>query len=116
MRTALIDAFAPFYVMRLLHIISPSTAQEYVVMLRQTIGRHHVWVLTTMVVMVAATIGISAATGKVERSPECEHLARLVAGREHSMLDSQRFRETEQQAYGVCARDPAAFRKLIRTS
>lgn len=85
-------------------------------MLRQTIGHHHAWVLTTMGAMVVATIGISAATGKVERSPECAHLARLVAGREHSMLDSQRFRETEQQAYGVCARDPAAFRKLIRTS
>jgi hypothetical protein len=85
-------------------------------MLRQAIGRHHALVLTTMGIMVVATIGISAATGKVERSPECAHLARLVAGREHSILDSQRFRETEQQAYGVCARDPAAFRKLIRTS
>ena len=85
-------------------------------MLRQVTERYHVWVLTTMVFMVIATIGISAATGEVERSPECAHLARLVASREHSMLDSQRFRDTEQQAYGVCARDPAAFRKLIRIS
>lgn len=63
-----------------------------------------------------ATIGISAATGIAERSPECVQLARVVAGREHTMLDSRRFRETEKQAYSVCARDPAAFRKLIRVS
>lgn len=85
-------------------------------MLRQAVGRYHAWVLTTMGVMVITTIGISAATGSVERSPECAHLARLVAGREHSLLESRRFRETERQAYGACARDPAAFRKLIRTS
>ncbi len=63
-----------------------------------------------------AIVGISAAIGKADRSPECVQLARIVAGREHSMLDSRRFRDTERQAYGVCARDPVAFRKLIRIS
>jgi len=66
--------------------------------------------------MAIVTIGVTAAAGKPERSPECVQLARIVAGREHTMLDGRRFRETEQQAYGVCARDPAAFRKLIRVS
>jgi hypothetical protein len=41
-------------------------------------------------------------------------LARIVAGREHTMLDSRRFRDTERQAYHVCVQDPAVFRKLIR--
>jgi hypothetical protein len=85
-------------------------------MLRQTADRHHSLVMATMGIMLIATIGISVATGKVEDSPECAHLARLAAGRDHSLLDSQRFREAERQAYGVCARDPAAFRKLIRVS
>lgn len=85
-------------------------------MLRQMDKRLQTAVIATIGLFAAATIGISAATGKAEHSPECAQFARLVAAREHSMLDSQRFRDTEQQAYGVCARDPAAFRKLIRTS
>lgn len=70
--------------------------------------------LALVAVAFMATIGISAAIGKGERLPECAQLARLVAGRQHSMLDGQRFRDTERQAYSVCARDPAAFRKLVR--
>lgn len=70
--------------------------------------------LVLVAAVTVAMIGISAAIGKAERSPECVQLARIVAGREHSMLDSQRFRDTEQQAYRVCTQDPAAFRKLIR--
>jgi hypothetical protein len=65
---------------------------------------------------VVAMIGISAATGKAEHSPECAQLARIVAAREHSMLDSQRFRDTEGRAYSLCVVEPAAFRKLIRVN
>lgn len=85
-------------------------------MLRQFKMHRQATAVVAVGFLVLATIGISAATGKAERSPECAQLARIVAGREHTMLDSQRFRETELQAYGVCARDPAAFRKLIRVS
>jgi hypothetical protein len=73
-------------------------------------------VLLAIALSTVALIGISAAIGKAERLPECAQLARIVAGREHSMLDSRRFLDTEQQAYSACARDPAAFRKLIRVS
>ena len=85
-------------------------------MLRQFDTHRQAMAMVAVGLLVMVTIGISAATGKAERSPECVQLARIVAGREHTMLDSRRFRETEQQAYGVCARDPAAFRKLIRVS
>ena len=63
-----------------------------------------------------ATIGLTATTTEAERKPECAQLARLVAGQARSMLGSLQFRETERQAFSVCARDPAAFRKLIRIS
>jgi hypothetical protein len=95
-------------------IISALSAQGDVVVLRQVDKRHQTWVLIAIGVSVAATIGISAATGKAEHSPECVQLARIVAGRQHSMLDSQRFRDTEQKAYDLCVAEPAVFRKLIR--
>lgn len=83
-------------------------------MLRQTeSGRRTLWV-AALGLSVLATIGITAASGKPERSPECAQLARMVAGRGHTMLDGQRFRDTERQAYSVCVQDPAVFRKLIR--
>lgn len=85
-------------------------------MLRQFRKHRQATAVVALGMLVLATIGISAATGKAERSPECVQLARIVAGREHTMLDSRRFVETERQAYSVCARDPAAFRKLIRFS
>jgi len=85
-------------------------------MLRQFRKHRQATAVVALGMLVLATIGISAATGKAERLPECVQLARIVAGREHTMLDSRRFVETERQAYGVCAQDPAAFRKLIRIS
>jgi hypothetical protein len=78
--------------------------------------RFRIGVLFVAALSTVGIIGISAAMGKAESSPECAQLARIVAGREHSMLDSRRFRNTERQAYSACARDPAAFRKLIRIS
>lgn len=85
-------------------------------MLRQLDRRCRARVLAVTALLALAMIGITAARGKALRSPECAQLARIVASRAHSLLDSQRFRKTELQAYSVCARDPAAFRKLIRIS
>jgi len=97
-------------------IIRHRVIEETVAMLRQLERHRQATAVVGLGLLVLATIGISAATGKAERLPECVQLARIVAGREHTMLDSQRFRATERQAYGVCAQDPAAFRKLIRFS
>jgi hypothetical protein len=83
-------------------------------MLRQIDPRRRTLAVAASGLFVLATIGITAASGKPERSPECVQLARIVAGREHTMLDSRRFRDTERQAYHVCVQDPAVFRKLIR--
>ncbi len=85
-------------------------------MLRQMDKRQKAAVLATMGLLVVTTIGISAATGKGTHSPECVQLARIVASREHSMLDSQRFRDTEEKAYSLCVVEPAVFRKLIRVN
>ena len=46
--------------------------------------------------------------------PQCAALARVVAGRSHSILDGQRYRATERRAYGLCAADPSAFRRIVR--
>lgn len=83
-------------------------------MLRQMERHRQAAAVVGLGMLALATIGISAATGKAERSPECVQLARIVAGREHTMLESRRFVETERQAHSICAQDPAAFRKLIR--
>lgn len=83
-------------------------------MLRQAEPRRRTLGVAALGLFVVATIGITAASGTPERSPECVQLARMVAGREHTMLDGRRFRETERQAYRVCVQDPAVFRKLIR--
>lgn len=83
-------------------------------MLRQTESHRRTIGVAALGAFVLAIIGITAASGAPERSPECVQLARLVAGREHTMLDGQRFRDTERQAYNVCVQDPAVFRKLIR--
>jgi hypothetical protein len=55
-----------------------------------------------------------AADGPRASHPECAALARSVAGRSHSILDSARYRATERQAYGVCLSDPPAFRRIVR--
>ncbi len=83
-------------------------------MLRQLKRHRQATAVVGIGMLVLATIGISAAAGKAERSPECVQLARIVAGREHTLLESRRFVETERQADSICAQDPAAFRKLIR--
>jgi hypothetical protein len=85
-------------------------------MQRQLDKRLRIGVLLTAILSALGIIGISAAIGKAEPSPDCAQLARIVAGREHSMLDSRRFHNTERQAYSVCARDPASFRKMLRIS
>ncbi|MBI4999006.1 MAG: hypothetical protein HZC22_19310 [Rhodocyclales bacterium] len=85
-------------------------------MLRQLKRHRQATAVAGIGMLALATIGLSAANGKAERSPECVQLARIVAGREHTMLESRRFVETERQAYSICAQDPAAFRKLIRIS
>lgn len=83
-------------------------------MLRQ-IGKHrHVIGVTGLVLFVLATIGITAAAGKPERSPECAQLARIISGHGRTMLDGRRIPPTERQAYNVCVQDPAAFRRLLR--
>lgn len=83
-------------------------------MLRQ-IGKHHQVIgMTGLGLFALATIGITAATGKPERSPECAQLARIVAGHGRTMLDGRRFGAMERQAYNVCVQDPAAFRRLVR--
>jgi len=48
-----------------------------------------------------------------EVNPKCIALARAVAGRAHSLLDSERYRATERQAYDVCRADPVAFRHIV---
>lgn len=83
-------------------------------MLRQIEKHSHVIGMTGLGLFVLATIGITAATGQPERSPECVQLARIVAGHGHSMLEGQRFGAMERQAYNVCVQDPAAFRRLVR--
>lgn len=56
-----------------------------------------------------------ASAGRTETDPECASLARVVAGRSHSILDGDRYRATERQAYAVCVSDPAAFRRIVRS-
>ena len=48
-----------------------------------------------------------------EVNPKCVALARVAAGRAHSMFDSERYRATERQAYEVCRADPVAFRRIV---
>lgn len=63
-----------------------------------------------------AAVDTAASAGGAGRldDPQCAAMARVVAGRSHSMFDGQRFRATERRAYGVCIADPTAFRRLIR--
>jgi hypothetical protein len=90
--------------------------EETVAMLRHIKSCRRAYGVVLVAGMAIVTIGVTAAAGKPERSPECAHLARIVAGREHTMLDGERFRATERQAYDICAADTPAFRKLIRVS
>jgi hypothetical protein len=85
-------------------------------MVRQVDRHAQNGVLAAIILIAAATIGVSVAAGRAEQLPQCVALARVVAAHEHSLHDGQRFRATEQQAYRVCAGNPAAFRKLIRVS
>jgi hypothetical protein len=96
--------------------MSNPNAKKGVVMRRQIDKHFRDGVLLAIGFFVVAMIGISLAKGRMEQSPGCSQLARIVAGQEHSAPDSRRFFDVERQAYGICARDPAAFRKLLRTS
>lgn len=60
------------------------------------------------------TESAKASAGRTETDPVCASLARVVAGRAHSILESDRYRATERQAYAVCIGDPAAFRRIVR--
>jgi len=83
-------------------------------MLRQIEKHRHVIGMAGLGLFALATIGITAAAGKTERSTECAQLARIVAGHGRTMLDGRRIPPTERQAYNVCVQDPAAFRRLVR--
>lgn len=72
------------------------------------------WAAVVAAAILAVGVGVSGAAGSREASPECASLARAVASRSQSMFDAPRFRATERQAYGVCAADPAAFRRIVR--
>ena len=77
-------------------------------------------VLAGSAAIVGAGLLATAATpfdsgpGTREEDPKCAALARVVAGRSHSMFDAQRYRATERRVYGLCVADPAAFRRLAR--
>ncbi len=68
----------------------------------------------SVVYLAAMGLGRASTGGHRESNPECASMARSVANRAHSMLDGIRFRATERQAYGICASDPAAFRRIVR--
>jgi hypothetical protein len=59
---------------------------------------------------------VAGSGAMVNASPECTQLARMVAGRNHSMLDGggASYRAIEHQAYQVCIGDPVAFRRMLR--
>ena len=76
-------------------------------------------VATGLIVLACAWVGdapvVGVATSEArEVNPKCAALARVVAGRTHSILDSERYRATERQAYDVCAADSVAFRRIVR--
>jgi hypothetical protein len=81
-------------------------------------GRLAVVVAAAIVVLAGlwatATMSHSAPGNARETDPQCAALARVVAGRNHSMFDGRRYRATEQRVYGLCIADPAAFRRLVR--
>jgi hypothetical protein len=89
-------------------------AWEAVAMARLNTRSGWGWAATLVATILVVGIGISGAAGIREASPECASLARAVASRSHSMFDGAHFRATERQAYGVCAADPAAFRRIVR--
>ena len=60
----------------------------------------------------APVVAGAAGAGR-EVNPKYVALARVVAGRAHSMFDSERYRATERQAYDVCRTDPVAFRRIV---
>ena len=60
----------------------------------------------------APVVAGAAGVGR-EVNPKCVALARVVAGRAHSMFDDERYRATERQAYDVCRTDPVAFRRIV---
>lgn len=62
--------------------------------------------------VLAAMMGAYAGKGTQQ---ECASLAWRVANRNHSILDSAAFRQTESQAYLTCLRDPDGFSRLIRS-
>jgi hypothetical protein len=77
--------------------------------------------LSAIVVGLAATLGIGIVAANHsdvrpldETGIECGNLARIVAQRSQSMLDSDVFRKTVRQSYQVCMSDPAAFRRIVR--
>ena len=76
--------------------------------------------LSTVVVGLAATLGIGIVAGRPDfrymndTEAECGNLSRVVARHSQSMLDGEMFRKTARQAYQVCVSDPAAFRRIVR--
>lgn len=71
-------------------------------------------VACAVVYLAAMGVGRASVGSQRESNPECASMARSVANRAHSMLDGIRFRATERQAYGICASDPPAFRRIVR--
>jgi hypothetical protein len=65
-------------------------------------------------VVIAVMALIIATMGSRSQSSECASEARIVAGRGHSILDGQAFRRATEQAYQICMKDPAAFRRIVR--
>jgi len=62
----------------------------------------------------AAVMGAYAGAGAKGIQQECASLAWRVANRNHSILDSAAFRQTESQAYRTCIHDPDGFSRLVR--
>jgi hypothetical protein len=65
-------------------------------------------------IVLAAMMGAYAGSGSNGVQQECASLAWRVANRNHSILDSAAFRQTESQAYLTCIRDPGGFDRLVR--
>lgn len=61
-----------------------------------------------------ATMPFATQSAAREANPQCAAMARVVAGRSHSMFDGQRYRATERRVYALCTADPAAFGRLVR--
>jgi hypothetical protein len=72
--------------------------------------------LMVIFVPLAVTIlfGSSLDASHVAAATECESLSRVVANRNHSMLDGDSLRKTQLSAYRTCIADPSAFRRLMR--